>query len=392
MVCPEARQSSAVASGRKGRYAVLGCVAVCFSALYYRSLSWGWLGFDDRLLLTRNPHLGHGFSSFVWGFCDIEFGRRWTPVLWTVANSVGVPSALKFHVLVFFLGLALCLLVAWCYLDFLTPRWALCAALLFTASPLRLEVFTWGMGFVYETTAILLCLAFVARRHPARACSLVALALLCYPQAAGAALIAIWCFRKSWPSFALSALLVVLVVIQMTARVHHGFIPWHMRWDLVPLVPANYAFELFWPFATVPIFPPVFYWPMLAGVLVIGVTGALAPRALVIWCVLLAPTVLASVTESFWFGARYALIPEIPAYCFLIYLVSRDTGRYRGWLVAVVLMAFAGRNLGDYTLSKGIFTAASGAAKEARSVGLDFDLWRYIKGYPGIAGTVRRVR
>src|ERR1017187_5116989 len=90
-----------------GRWPSMVCIAVVFFLLYWRCLGWGWLGFDDSLLLRRNPHLGQGFSSFLWGWTDTAYGRRWTPVLWSVANLVGKPTALKFHGLVFILGIAL---------------------------------------------------------------------------------------------------------------------------------------------------------------------------------------------------------------------------------------------------------------------------------------------
>src|SRR5271167_1828519 len=91
------------ASWAQSRPVCLGLVAAGYLLVYWRSLSWGWLGLDDWRFLVTNPHLGHGWDSIRWALSDVEFGRRWTPILWLVACLCGVPTAFKFHVLVFVL-------------------------------------------------------------------------------------------------------------------------------------------------------------------------------------------------------------------------------------------------------------------------------------------------
>jgi hypothetical protein len=148
----------------------LAVVLVCYLGLYVRAVRQGWMGLDDYALLRNNFHLGEGWASFLWGFVDLNFGRRWTPMLWTVANLAGDPTVLHFHVLVLVLGALLSVLVLVCYREVLSPGWALFAALMFLCSPMRLEVFAWEMGFVYVTVGIWLCLAFLTRARPWGCC------------------------------------------------------------------------------------------------------------------------------------------------------------------------------------------------------------------------------
>jgi len=365
--------ASKIANIRLRRWDVLWIVLLVYVALYWRGMAQGWLGLDDYALLRNNPHLGDGWASFLWGFVDLNFGRRWTPILWSVANLVGQPTAVGFHALVFVLGACLSCLVTCCYLTLFRNGWALAASLLFVCSPMRLEVFTWEMGFVYETVGIFLCAAFLLRERPWPCVVMCAMALLTYPAAAGACLLAIWYHRAKWAGCVLGIVLCLVASLQFVVRKQIGFIAWHPRFDLVGLVPFHYALSVFWPFATVPVFPPVFYWAMLGGLAIVVVLVIEKPKAALVWAVLLSPVLLAAVTESFWFGARYALITDAFAYGFLCWLVSRDSGRYRVALCAVVIGLFLMRNAEDRSYRSGALGVGLSAVQQGELVGARMD-------------------
>lgn len=364
------------------RLACLACVAAGFLLAYGRSLSWGWLGLDDARWLASNPHLGHGWDSVRWSLSDVEYGRRWNPVLWLEACLCGVPSAFKFHVLVFVLGLILSLLVTEVYGRSLGRGWALPAALLFVLSPLRLEVFTWGMGFGYETVGILLCLAWLYRGLPWLSALPVALALLTYPQAAGAAVGFCLLYRRRAAGWAMGAFLLLLAGAQYWIRIRYGYVAWHQRYDYLPLILPHYALNLFVPFATVPLFPSLYYPQLYAGGLLIILFAAIRPLPVACWVLLFAPTLLASVTEAFWFGARYSLVPSIAAYGWLVYELSRLRRPSLRWLLWPVVAAFLALNLLDRGMSRGVGLCAQVAKEEAALVGIDFDLLRTIRDQP----------
>lgn len=361
------------------RLLCLLCVAAGFLLAYWRSLSWGWLGLDDSRFIATNPHLGHGWDSVWWAVTDVEFGRRWNPILWLVACLCGAPTAFAFHVLVFVLGLILSLLVAEIYGRALRPGWALPAALLFALSPLRLEVFTWAMGFGYETVAIFLCLAWLVRGSVWWSALFVMLALLTYPQAAGAALVFCWLYRQRLAGWAVGAFLVLLVVAQYRLRMMYGVIPWHHRFDYLPLILPHYALNLFVPFATVPLFPSLFYTLLYAGGALIVLVAFLRPRAVACWILLFAPTLVASVTEGFWFGARYCLLPSIAAYGWIAYEASRSNRRTFLVLLWAGVAAFLALNVLDRGMSRGVGLCARVAKEEAALVGIDFDLVRTMR-------------
>jgi hypothetical protein len=362
------------------------CVTAGFFLAYGRSLSWGWLGLDDSRWLVSNPHLGHGWDSVWWSLTDVEFGRRWNPVLWLVACACGAPTAFKFHVLVFVLGLVLSLLVTEVYGRSLRPGWALPAALLFVLSPLRLEVFTWGMGFGYETVGILLCAAWLVREKPWWSALYVVLALLTYPQAAGAAVIFCLMNRRRLAGWAVGAFLLALVVAQYEIRMRYGVVAWHHRYDYLPLILPHYALNLFVPFATVPFFPSLYYPLLYAGALIIVLFAAFRPLPVACWVLLFAPTLLASVTEAFWFGARYCLVPSIAAYGWLAYELSKLNRPLLQRLLWLVALAFLTLNLLDRGMSRGVGLCAQVAKQEAALVGIDFDLMRTIRDQPPLEG------
>jgi hypothetical protein len=358
------------------------CVGAGFILAYARSLSWGWLGLDDWRFLASNPHLGHGWESVRWSLTDIVFGRRWNPVLWLVACLCGAPTAFKFHVLVFALGLVLSLLVTEIYGRALRPGWALPAALLFVLSPLRLEVFTWSMGFGYETVGILLCIAWLLRARPWPSALFVVLALLTYPQAAGAAVVFCLLNRRNLAGWAMGAALLLMVSAQYWVRVHYGFLAWHHRYDYLPLILPHYALNLFVPFATVPLFPSLYYPLLWVGGAIVVVLLVLRPLPVACWILLFAPTLLASVTEAFWFGARYSLLPSIAAYGWLAYELSRLDRLFFKRLLWLVALAFLTLNLLDRGMSRGVGLCAKVAKQEAALVGIDFDLVRTIRDQP----------
>jgi hypothetical protein len=156
---------------------------------------------------------------------------------------------------------------------------------------------------------------------------------------------------------------------QLMVRREIGFIPWHPRFDMVAMVPLHYALSEFLPFATIPVFPAVWYWALLGGGIVLAIVAIEKPRALLVWLVLLSPVFVAAVTESFWFGARYSLITDFAAYGFLVGVVARDTGRCRRVLCSVVLGCFLWLNLSDNSYADGIWGMGLAAVREARLVG-----------------------
>lgn len=370
------------ASWADSRLLCLACVTAAYLLAYCRSLSWGWLGLDDWRYLVTNPHLGHGWDSVRWGLGDVEYGRRWTPVLWLVACLCGAPTAFKFHLLVFILGLILSLLVAEAYGRALPGGWVVPAALLFAVSPLRIEVFTWAMGFGYEVVGIFLCLAWLLRERAWWSGLFVVLALATYPQAAGAAVGFCLMNRRRLAGWAVGAFLLILAFIQYRLRITYGVVAWHYRFDYLPLILPHYALNLFVPFATVPIFPSLYYQLLIVGGVMVILAAAVRPFPVACWVLLFLPTLLASVTEAFWFGARYCLVPSIAAYGWLVYEASKLNSRITLRLLWAVVLAFLILNLRDVGMSRGVGLCARVAREEAAMVGIDFDLVRTMRDQP----------
>lgn len=347
------------------------CIVVCVGALYGRFLSNGWMGLDDEVLLRQNTHLGLGTRSWVWGLLDVNFGRRWTPMLWSVANLVGEPSAFRYHVLVFVLALMVSSLCLACYWSVLPPLGAMVGTMAFVFSPMRLEVFAWEMGFVYETVAVFVMLAFLTRRNAWLSCLCLVWALLTYPIAAGPVALGCWYHRKSYASPLLAAFFFWVYHLQMGLRERIGFIPWHLRWDACWQVLPHYALMALVPYMNLPICPAiVFVWlPLGFAVLVWGFVSY--PRFAIAWSVLVAPVVLASVTESFWFGARYALLPDLLAFWGLGALVTRLGSRRAVALVVCAVYCLAALNVSDQWMWTNAQTIIDGVVLESDFGGRD---------------------
>jgi hypothetical protein len=363
-------------SWRRSRLFCFAFVSAAFVLVNARSLSWGWLGLDDWRFLVINPHLGHGWESARWALTDVQYGRRWMPLLWLVACACGVPTAFKFHVLAFALGLILSLLVTEIYGQGLRRGWVMPAALLFVLSPLRGEVFTWGMGFVYESVAILLCAAWLLRRSVLWSGFFVVAALLTYPASAGGALAYAWYNRRRVAGWVVLAVLVSLAAFEYRLREALGVIPWHHRFDYLPMILPHYALNLFVPFATVPLFPSLPYPLLYVGGAIVVAAAAYRPQAVGCWVLLFSPILAASVTEGFWFGARYCLIPSVAAYGWLVHEASALRGRAALWMLWVAAAAFCVMSLRDDGLSRGVGLCARTAEREAALVGIDFNFLR----------------
>jgi len=280
------------------------------------------------------------------------------------------------------LGLILSLLVTEIYGRHLRRGWVAPAVLLFVFSPLRIEVFTWAMGFVYESVAILLCVAWLLKKKPWWSALFVMLALASYPQAAGAAVGYCILNRKKAAGWAVGAFLLLLAGVQYRLRIQLGVIPWHPRFDYLPLILPHYALNLLVPFATVPLFPSLFYPLLIVGAALVLAAAAWRPFAVACWILLFAPTLAASVTEGFWFGARYCLVPSIAAYAWIAFELSRVRSRIVLPLLWVIVLGFAVSNLRDKGMSAGVGLCAAQAKQEAAMVGIDFDLVRTIRGQP----------
>jgi hypothetical protein len=114
----------------------------------------------------------------------------------------------------------------------------------------------------------------------------------------------------------------------------------------------------------------------------IALVAIVRPRAVGLWVLLFAPTLAASVTEGFWFGARYCLIPSIAAYGWMVYEASRLGSRLTLPVIWAAAAGFCLLNLTDVGMSRGLGLCARVASQEAALVGIDFDLVRTLKSQP----------
>jgi hypothetical protein len=89
------------------------------------------------------------------------------------------------------------------------------------------------------------------------------------------------------------------------------------------------------------------------------------------------------VTEAFWFGARYSLVPSIAAYGWLVFEMSKLSRPSWLRLLWLVVAAFFTLNILDRGMSRGVGLCAEEAKQEAALVGIDFDLLRTIREQPG---------
>jgi|GEM_PF-6187892 len=306
-----------------------------YCALFGRSLSWGWLGMDDDLLLRKNPYLNHGHSSFRFAVSDVAFGRRWTPLFWVFAALASPWGVLGYRCLSFALGLALVVSVLHVGALYTSDRLRVFAvAALFCASPLRFEVFGWGIGFLYALVGIFVTwsIYFHLKRLACLSFLTALLALLTYPVSAGYAVLWVLLNRRNWWGWTLLLCIIGLAAVQWALRRSIGFVPVQHNFGAACLVIPHYLWALACPLGTVPIVQPGLHWGVFAGAALLGIGLATTPRITLAFVVLLSPVVLAAATESFWFCGRYSLLPAIMVCFFLCRL-------RKGWVTAAILCA-----------------------------------------------------
>jgi hypothetical protein len=355
--------------GRSAERWILWAVTLAlFVAVYGRTISWGWLGFDDYSLISTNKNLGHGWSSLWWALSNVRGCARWMPLGWLPVAFGG--TAFQLHVLVLVLGAALCVFVAEMFRSLETGVYAFPFALLFLASPLRLEVFGWVMGYLYTLTAIFGVLAVLDRDTRWRSILWIVCALLTYPQAAGFALIAIWYWRGTRGATVLTAVLLGMVLIQYFLRAYIGWIPIQRHWSLVPLTLGHEFVSLVAPMITVPIFPASYYPLEWLGFAIIALLLFWQPRMLAVLLVLILPTLAASVTEFFAFGARYSLFIAIGAYGMLGVIMVRSAPRYAPAVLLGLAAIWTFGNLTDNGFANGRYGVELRALSEAKVLGV----------------------
>jgi hypothetical protein len=279
-------------------------------------------------------------------------------------------TALQLHVLVLVLGAVLCVLVAEMYRSLTAGIYALPFALLCLASPLRLELFGWVMGFLYTLTAIFGVMAVLDRDTRWRSVAWLICALLTYPQAAGFLLIAIWHWRGSRAATVLVLTLVAMTVLQYFLRVHIGWIPLQHHWRLLPITLGHEFVSLVAPMITVPIFQPSYYPLEWLGIALIVLLLLWQPRILAVCLILLLPTLAASVTEYFSFGARYCVFMAIGAYGMLACVMAHSAPRWAAIVLFGLGAIWAFGNLTDNGLANGRYGVELRALSEARVLGI----------------------
>lgn len=275
---------------------------------------------DDSLLLAENPHLGHSGSAFFWGISDVAFGRRWLPGFWSLANIFSGEGCEGFRVGSFVLGglVVASVLRLFEHVAGIVPAF-FCAAV-FAWSPMRFEVFGWSIGFLYSS----LCLALVwsaifhLRANPNASMVCGILGMLIYPQASGWVLFLAYLNRGNWRLFVLWTLLAYLFVFQFWVRTRIGFVPVQTHFGSVFVVVPHYLVSILLPLSTVPIVPVAWHWGVYVGCAIGGMFLAVAPRQSLVCLLVMLPTLLASVTESFWFAARYSILFSVAVLFFLL--------------------------------------------------------------------------
>jgi hypothetical protein len=328
-----------------GDYLAAAAVALVVVAVNARAFHYGWLIFDDFELIVKNWHLCRCRHGLAFAWTDVDYGRRYTPILWTVALIPGRFNVVGWHVMVVVLG-ALC-----SGLFFLLLRRvavasvALPVALLFALSPLRGEEFEWVMGFVYCLVGIFGILGFLAAGQRWASVLCFVLAMLVYPQAAGLCLAAAalsWdgC-AGYWPRDRVRSVVLVLVVLwsflwQWEVRLAVGFVPLQSHWGFVPVALGHYVWSWLLPAATSPVWPIAVYWGAFLG---LGVAGACFGR----WgmwgvaCILAwLPSALAIGSESLFFPSRYGFFLGMFLWVTFGWWVSRNV---RGRSVALLWVA-----------------------------------------------------
>ena len=356
-------------------------ISAVFWCLFGRSVSWGWVEFDDKALVYSNEHLaGWHWETVKWALTDTDFGRRWTPVLWLVAMIPGCKSAVGYHLLVLGLGWLLsCLLFVWFCRSF--DAWfALLLALVFVCNPMRWEIFGWNMGFVYETCGIC-CVASCLVGSGFWCLALAALGVLCYPISAGVLLIQLWRCRRSWWCTGFGVGLVCLAVFQYSLRVRMGFIPMHYRWDVWWWSICHYVLSFAFPWVTSPVFPAGYYPLLAVGAGFVGLWAALHWRSLAVCLVVFSPVLAAGVTESFWYGARYSVLFTMVCLWFFGRLLKWSGSGLRAGVLLVVVCVLGGFLVeGDDLLAHGNIYALERTIESARFVGVNTDIYKMVLG------------
>lgn len=292
------------------RCAYYGLVGLVYIGLYARTLGWGWIGLDDTLLLRDNPHLGHSLSALWWAVTDMGFGRRWLPGTWLVADMLSGWGPFGFRLGTFVLGLAMVLSALRLFELDLPAKWAVVPALLFACSPMRMEVFGWSIGFIYCTVALCGIWSWIWYQQGKEwlsSCAAI-VALFTYPQAAGLVVFLAWRYFGSSQGFILWAALAYVLVIDIFLRATIGYVPVQAHFGTALVVAPHYVASMFVPLGTVPVVPVGWHWAAFVGSVLCGVAFGVSPRKSMVCLLILAPTIAAAVTESFWFCGRYSIL------------------------------------------------------------------------------------
>jgi len=370
--------------GRHGSVKIVaGALAalVLLWALYWPSLSWGWL-MDDDLILMRCRHLGQWtWGSLQWALTDVDYGRRWTPVLWLIALIPPANTALGYHVLALALASVLTVAILLLLLRLTGFWWALFLTCALVSTPLRLEVFGWTMGFVYVSVAIFCVAAFLTDR-PSVALLWAILALLTYPQAAGVFILVLWRFRRSGWSLIGLVFLLEFVAVQYYIRQQIGFLPWRADWTVWPFATLHYFLMVPFPAVLSPMFPARAYQALFFGLLIVMLWGALHWRSLCLVLVVLAPVLVASITEAFWFCARYSLLFEIACAAVFAWKLREYTLPVK-WRIApllVILLGAVATTRSDI-FARGRLNTLDRTVACAQALGAPTDIFRYFANH-----------
>ncbi len=196
--------------------------------LYGRSLSWGYLGFDDRWY-AQGPLAGSGLKGVAFAFTSSAYARRYMPIPETVLALTPATSNAQHRVAV-----ALYLVFAGLFAWIAYESGGIAGFLLgmaYLSSPSRLEVVSWVMGPVYVIPAIFALLAW-RYRESNWGIFYAGMALLSYPQAAGAVALlgVLGAGGRRWLYW---GMVVASFVGQFAERIAHGFEPLSFQWKAV---------------------------------------------------------------------------------------------------------------------------------------------------------------
>jgi hypothetical protein len=161
-----------------------------------------------------------------------------------------------------------------------------------------------------------------------------------------------------------------MVIAQYFLRAHMGWIPVQRHWSLLPLTLGHEFVSLVAPFVTVPIFPATYYPLEWLGFAIIALLLLWRPRILAVLLVLILPTLAASVTEFFAFGARYSVFMAIGACGMLAVVMARSAPRWAPVVLVAIAAMWAFGNVLDQGFSNGRYGVELQAASEARLLGV----------------------